>query len=176
MDTIIAKTARVFGVPEEVVDVIGRDFIWNLTEELPILFLPAFMSELKRLLDTHGQDWITRNVIHLKVYFTQLRHMDEPREAEPGRIEALIEAVAAQYRVSVDVLNLVGVASVREELLLLKRLSHVDPSMTVIPSMVSGGTLMHRQKRTMSVLHNLCIPVNDGRRQDTRSPPRILWP
>ena len=160
MDTMISKTARVFGVPEEVVDAIGRDFILNLAEELPPLFLPAFMSELKRLLSMHGPDWIKRNVIHLQVYFAQLRHMDEPQEAEPGRIEALIESVAAQYRVSVDVLNLVGmefisqvisefpnlllspimqtlkheqvqhgldwlrqnVASVREELLLLKRL------------------------------------------------------
>jgi hypothetical protein len=161
MDRQIESFARVFGVPSEVLDVIGRDFVSKLVEEMPVLLLPAFMSNLKRMIDENGLDWTKRNVSHLKEYFLQLRQISGPvTDTGSGYMEILIESAAEKYRVSREIVSLVGiefisqlitefpnlllspvmqtlkheqvqhgmdwfrqnVASIREELLLLKRL------------------------------------------------------
>jgi hypothetical protein len=105
----IETFARVFGIPSEVLDVIGRDYVSKLVEEMPVLYLPAVMSELRQLLKNHGQDWVERNVSHLKAYFLQLRRISEHiADTELGYMEILIESAAARYRVSREILYLVG--------------------------------------------------------------------
>jgi hypothetical protein len=82
MQSMIESAARKFGVPTEVLDLIGRDFISQLTENLPSLLLPPVMADLKKVVEKRGVDWIRDNVPYLQKHFALLRQMYGPVEDE----------------------------------------------------------------------------------------------
>jgi len=71
----IESAAAKFGVPAEVLDLIGRDFISQTVEEFPSLMLPPIMSTLKQEYIRNGLDWIRQNVLPLQKHFLVLKHM-----------------------------------------------------------------------------------------------------
>jgi hypothetical protein len=71
----IETAAEKFGVPAEVLDLIGRDFISQIIEEFPSLLLPPIMSTLKQEYVRNGLDWIRQNVLPLQKHFLVLKHM-----------------------------------------------------------------------------------------------------
>jgi hypothetical protein len=72
---MIESAAAKFGVPSEVLDLIGRDFISQMIEEFPSLLLPPIMSTLKREYVRNGLDWIRQNALTLQKHFLVLKHM-----------------------------------------------------------------------------------------------------
>jgi hypothetical protein len=82
MESLIESTARKFGVPTEVLDLIGRDYVFQLTKELPGLMLPPLMSDLKQVCDRKGMNWIEENVDYLRKQLRVLRQMYGPADDE----------------------------------------------------------------------------------------------
>ena len=72
---LIESAAEKFGVPTEVLDLIGRDFISQMIEEFPSLLLPPIMSTLKQEYVRNGLDWIRQIVLPLQKHFLVLKHM-----------------------------------------------------------------------------------------------------
>jgi hypothetical protein len=72
---IIESAAEKFGVPNEVLDLIGRDFISQMIEEFPSLLLPPIMSTLKREYVRNGLEWMRENVLPLQKHFLVLKRM-----------------------------------------------------------------------------------------------------
>lgn len=72
---MIESAAAKFGVPSEVLDLIGRDFISQMIEDFPSLLLPPIMSTLKREYVRNGLDWIRQNALTLQKHFLVLKHM-----------------------------------------------------------------------------------------------------
>lgn len=72
---MIESAAAKFGVPSEVLDLIGRDFISQMIEDFPSLLLPPIMSTLKREYVQNGLDWIRQNALTLQKHFLVLKHM-----------------------------------------------------------------------------------------------------
>jgi hypothetical protein len=72
---IVESAAEKFGVPGEVLDLIGRDFISQMIEEFPSLLLPPIMSTLKREYGRNGLEWVRQNVLPLQKHFLVLKHM-----------------------------------------------------------------------------------------------------
>jgi hypothetical protein len=72
---IVESAAKKFGVPGEVLDLIGRDFIRQMIEEFPSLLLPPIMSTLKREYGRNGLEWVRQNVLPLQKHFLVLKHM-----------------------------------------------------------------------------------------------------
>jgi hypothetical protein len=75
MKSLIESAANKAGVPLEVLDLIGRDFISQIIEELPNLLLPPIMGTLKEEYVKKGIEWIGQNVSSLQSYFTILKQM-----------------------------------------------------------------------------------------------------
>lgn len=72
---MIESAAAKFGVPSEVLDLIGRDFISQMIEDFPSLLLPPIMSTLKREYVRNGLEWIRQNALTLQKHFLVLKHM-----------------------------------------------------------------------------------------------------
>ena len=72
---VIESAAEKFGVPDEVMDLIGRDFISQIVEEFPSLLLPPIMSTLKQEYVRNGLEWVRQNVLPLQKHFLVLKHM-----------------------------------------------------------------------------------------------------
>jgi hypothetical protein len=56
-------------------DLIGRDFISQIIEELPNLLLPPVMATLRDRYLKEGVVWIEHNVSALQCHFTILKQM-----------------------------------------------------------------------------------------------------
>jgi hypothetical protein len=82
MQNLIESAAIKFGVPIEVLDIIGRDYVSKLIEDLPNLLLPPFMTDLKQILENRGLRWISENVDSLRKNLLLLRQMYGPAESE----------------------------------------------------------------------------------------------
>jgi len=63
------------GVPQETLNLIGRDFIAQISEDFPNLMLPPIMSTIRRGLSQNGNNWVTDNLLELKHHFFSLREM-----------------------------------------------------------------------------------------------------
>jgi hypothetical protein len=63
------------GVPLFILDLIGRDFISQIIDELPSLLLPPVMATLRDRYMKEGAVWIEHNVLALQSYFTILKQM-----------------------------------------------------------------------------------------------------
>lgn len=75
MKSLIELAAAKAGVPLFVLDLIGRDFISQLIDELPSLLLPPVMATLRDHYMKEGVVWIEHNVSALRSYFTTLKEM-----------------------------------------------------------------------------------------------------
>jgi len=80
MESLIESAATKAGVPLEVLDLIGRDFIFQMIEDLPSLLLPPIMGTLKEQYVKKGLEWIEQNVSYLQNHFTVLKQMYGPVE------------------------------------------------------------------------------------------------
>jgi hypothetical protein len=80
MKSLIESAAKKAGVPLDVIDLIGRDFISQIIDELPSLLLPPIMATLKDHYVKKGQAWIGQNVLSLQNYFTILKQLYGPIE------------------------------------------------------------------------------------------------
>ncbi len=80
MKSLIESAAIKAGVPLAVLDLIGRDFLSQMIEELPSLLLPPIMGTLKEQYVKKGQAWIEQNVACLQNYFTILKQLYGPIE------------------------------------------------------------------------------------------------
>ena len=80
MQELIDSVAEKHGVPSKVLDLIGRDYISETVKDLPSLLLPPFMSDLKRVYEKRGVDWIRGNVSYLQKHFQLLKQMYGPVE------------------------------------------------------------------------------------------------
>lgn len=78
MNIQIESAAAKAGVPLAVLDLIGRDFISQIIEELPNLLLPPIMRTLRDHYMKRGMEWIEQNVAALQSYFTILKQMYGP--------------------------------------------------------------------------------------------------
>jgi hypothetical protein len=78
MKSLIESAATKAGVPFGALDMIGRDFISQIIEELPSLLLPPIMATLREHYVTRGLEWIEQNVSSLQGYFTVLKQMYGP--------------------------------------------------------------------------------------------------
>jgi hypothetical protein len=80
MKSLIESAATQAGVPLDVLDLIGRDFISQVIEEFPSLLLPPIMGTLKEHYVKKGLEWMEQNVPSLQDYFTILKQMYGPGE------------------------------------------------------------------------------------------------
>jgi len=78
MRSLIESAAAKAGVPLSVVDLIGRDFIFQIIEELPNLLLPPIMGTLRDHYLKRGAAWIEQNVSALQSHFTILKQLYGP--------------------------------------------------------------------------------------------------
>ena len=82
MESLIESAARKAGVPTEVLDVIGRDYITQLVKDLPSLMLPPVMADLKKVYQKRGVDWMRENLSYLQKHFGLLKQMYGPVDEE----------------------------------------------------------------------------------------------
>ena len=82
MERLIESAARKAGVPTEVLDVIGRDYISQLVNDLPSLMLPPVMADLRKVYQSRGLEWIRKNLFYLQKHFGLLKQMYGPTEGE----------------------------------------------------------------------------------------------
>ena len=80
MENLIESAATKAGVPADVLDLIGRDYISQMVKDLPGLLLPPLMADLKKVFEKKGIDWIRDNVNYLQKHFSMLRQMYGPVE------------------------------------------------------------------------------------------------
>lgn len=78
MKSLIESAAIKAGVPLVVLDLIGRDFISQIIEELPNLLLPPIMGTLKEHYVKRGLEWIEQNISSLQNHFTILKQLYGP--------------------------------------------------------------------------------------------------
>jgi hypothetical protein len=82
MQSMIESAAKKAGIPSEVLDLMGRDYINQLIKDLPSLMLPPVMADLKKVYQKRGVDWIRDNVSYLQKHFGVLKQMYGPVEDE----------------------------------------------------------------------------------------------
>jgi hypothetical protein len=78
MKNLIESAARKFGVPTEVLDLIGRDFITEVIDEFPSLLLPPIMSTLKQEYLKNGLEWTKQSILSLREQFLLLKRLYGP--------------------------------------------------------------------------------------------------
>jgi hypothetical protein len=78
MQNLLESAAKKFGVPSEVLDLIGRQFISQIIDEFPCLLLPPIMNTLKQEYVKNGLDWIKQNVLSLQEQFLLLKKLYGP--------------------------------------------------------------------------------------------------
>ena len=78
MQNLLESAAKKFGVPSEVLDLIGRQFISQIIDEFPTLLLPPIMNTLKQEYMKNGLEWIRQNVISLRQQFLLLKKLYGP--------------------------------------------------------------------------------------------------
>jgi hypothetical protein len=85
MQNLIESAAKKAGVSSEVLDLIGRDFICHIADDLPSLLLPSIMSTLKSEYLKNGLEWMRENLQFLQNYLIVLRQMYGPTGSEEFR-------------------------------------------------------------------------------------------
>jgi|GEM_PF-1529702 hypothetical protein len=78
MQNLLELSAKKFGVPSEVLDLIGRQFISQIIDEFPTLLLPPIMNTLKQEYVENGLEWIKQNVMSLREQFLLLKKLYGP--------------------------------------------------------------------------------------------------
>ena len=78
MQNLLESAAKKFGVPSEVLDLIGRQFISQIIDEFPTLLLPPIMHTLKRGYVENGLEWVKQNAMSLREQFLLLKRLYGP--------------------------------------------------------------------------------------------------
>ena len=78
MQSLIESAAEKAGVPSEALDLVGRDFISQIAQDLPNLLLPPIMNTIKQEFLQNGLNWMMDNLISLQNHFLLLRQMYGP--------------------------------------------------------------------------------------------------
>jgi hypothetical protein len=78
MQSLIESAAEKAGVPSEILDLVGRDFISQIAKDLPNLLLPPIMNTIKQEYLQNGLNWMMDNLISLQNHFLLLRQMYGP--------------------------------------------------------------------------------------------------
>jgi hypothetical protein len=78
MKSLIESAARKAGVPSEILDLIGRDFITEVIDEFPGLLLPPIMSTLKQEYLKNGLEWTKQTILSLREQFLQMKRLYGP--------------------------------------------------------------------------------------------------
>ena len=78
MENLLESAAKRFGVPPQVLDLIGRDFIADVIDEFPSLLLPPIMSTLKQEYLKNGLEWTKQNILSLREQFLLLKRLYGP--------------------------------------------------------------------------------------------------
>jgi len=78
MQNLLESAAKKFGVPSEVLDLIGRQFISQIIDEFPSLLLPPIMNTLKQEYVKNGLEWIKQNVLSLQEQFSPSQEAVRP--------------------------------------------------------------------------------------------------
>jgi hypothetical protein len=78
MLNLLESAAKKSGVPSEVLDLIGRQFISQIIDEFPTLLLPPIMNTLKQEYVKNGLEWIRENVFSLQQQFLLLKKLYGP--------------------------------------------------------------------------------------------------
>jgi hypothetical protein len=78
MENLLESAAKRFGVPPQVLDLIGRDFIAEVIDEFPSLLLPPIMSTLKQEFLKNGLEWTKQNILSLREQFLLLKRLYGP--------------------------------------------------------------------------------------------------
>jgi hypothetical protein len=78
MENLLESAAKRFGVPDDVLDLIGRDFITEVIDEFPSLMLPPIMSILKREYLKNGLEWTKQSILSLREQFLLMKRLYGP--------------------------------------------------------------------------------------------------
>jgi hypothetical protein len=78
MKAMLEAAAIKFGVPSEVLDLIGRRFISQVVNEFPSLLLPPIMETLHREYVKNGLEWVRQNVKSLQEQFLLMKKLYGP--------------------------------------------------------------------------------------------------
>jgi hypothetical protein len=78
MECSLESAAKKFGVPPEVLDLIGRQFISKIIEDFPCLLLPPIMDTLKHGYVRNGLEWVKENVASLQREFLEMKRLYGP--------------------------------------------------------------------------------------------------
>jgi hypothetical protein len=78
MECSLESAEKKFGVPTEVLDLIGRQFISEIIEDFPCLLLTPIMETLKHGYVGGGLDWVKQNVASLREQFLLMKRLYGP--------------------------------------------------------------------------------------------------
>lgn len=78
MKAMLEAAAKKFGVPSEVLDLMDRNWIFQVIDEFPSLLLPAVMQTLHREYMKNGMEWIRQNVALLRNQLMLLQKLYGP--------------------------------------------------------------------------------------------------
>ena len=78
MENLLASAAKRFGVPDAVLDLIGRDFIIEVIDEFPSLMLPPIMRILKQEYLKNGLEWTKQSIVSLREQFLLMKRLYGP--------------------------------------------------------------------------------------------------
>jgi hypothetical protein len=78
MENLLESAAKRFGVPPDILDLIGRDFITSVIDEFPSLMLPPIMSTLKQEYLKNGLEWTKQSIVYLREQFLLMKRLYGP--------------------------------------------------------------------------------------------------
>ena len=78
MKAMLEAAAKKFGVPSEVLDLIGRNWLSQVIDEFPDLLLPPIMETLKREYVKNGLEWVSQHVTELRNQLQLLQKLYGP--------------------------------------------------------------------------------------------------
>jgi hypothetical protein len=78
MKAMLEAAAKQFGVPSEVLDLIDRNWIYQIIDEYPGLLLAPIMQTLRQEYVKNGLEWIRQNVLSLRNQIMLLQKLYGP--------------------------------------------------------------------------------------------------
>jgi hypothetical protein len=78
MENLLESAAKKFGVPLDILDLIGRDFIAEVIDEFPSLMLPPILRTLKQEYLKNGLEWTKQSIQSLREQFLLMKRLYGP--------------------------------------------------------------------------------------------------
>jgi hypothetical protein len=99
MQSLIESAAEKAGVPSEALDLVGRDFISQIAQDLPNLLLPPIMSTIRQEFLQNGLNWMKEDLlIEIEMWLKNMGR--QSRVIRVGRISAFQKGRARDDPVS----------------------------------------------------------------------------